>query len=247
METEQGSMTDMNGKRVLMIQAHPDDCEFGSAGTVAKWISEGAEVHYCSVTSGDNGTNDPDLTGIKLATLREREQRAACDILGVKSVTFLGYRDGTVVADLQLRRSLVRVIRTIKPDALMVMDPTFRYMKNYVNHPDHVATGEASLAAAFPSAGNRGYFTELLDEGLEPHEPTDIYVMMAPKPDMWVDITDFIDLKLKALNAHASQMRDGDPSDMIREWARETAKGHPAPPDDFGEYAESFFHIQLRG
>jgi LmbE family N-acetylglucosaminyl deacetylase len=239
-------MIDVAGKRFLMIQAHPDDCEFGAAGTVAKWIREGAEFHYCSITSGDNGTEDPELSGLPLAELREKEQRRACEILGVKSVTFLGYRDGEVVADLQLRRSLVRVIRTIKPDALLVMDPTFRYMKNYLNHPDHVAAGEASMAAAFPAAGNRGYFPELLDEGLEPHGPKDIFVMLSTQDDTWVDITDTIDIKLEALNAHASQMRDGDPSDMIRTWARDNANRHPNKPEGFGEYAESFFHIELR-
>ena len=238
-------MSDMAGKRVLMVQAHPDDCEFGAAGTVAKWISEGAEVHYCSITSGDNGTEDPDLYGAKLATLREGEQREAVRILGVKSVVFLGYKDGSVVADLQLRRSLVRVIRQIKPDVMMVMDPTFRYMKQYVNHPDHVAAGEAAMAAAFPAAGNRGYFPELLDEGLEPHGPTELYVMLSTADDTYIDITGFMDIKLEALKAHDSQMRNGDPSDMVREWARGTASRHPDKPEGFGEYAESFFHIKL--
>lgn len=238
-------MTDMAGKRVLMIQAHPDDCEFGAAGTVARWISEGAEVHYCSITSGDNGSNDPELLGAKLATIREAEQRAAADILGVSSVTFLGYKDGSVVDDLQLRRSLVRVIRQIKPDTLMVMDPTFRYMKNYVNHPDHVAAGEASMAAAFPAAGSHGSFPELLDEGLLPHDPTDIYVMLSANDDTFIDTTDFMDIKLKALNAHASQMRTGDPSEMVRQWSRDIAAKHPDKPEGFGEYAESFFHIHL--
>ncbi|MEJ7838832.1 MAG: PIG-L deacetylase family protein [Thermomicrobiales bacterium] len=240
-------MTDMAGKRVLMIQAHPDDCEFGSAGTVARWISEGAEVHYCSITSGDNGSNDPELLGAKLATLREAEQREAARILGVSSVVFLGYKDGSVVADLQLRRALVRVIRQIRPNALMVLDPTFRYMKNYLNHPDHVAAGEAAMAAAFPAAGSHGSFPELLDEGLLPHDPTDIYVMLSPGDDTWIDVSDFMDIKLKALNAHASQMRNGDPSDMVREWARATAARHPNKPEGFGEFAESFFHIQLGG
>jgi LmbE family N-acetylglucosaminyl deacetylase len=240
-------MTDMAGKRVLMIQAHPDDCEFGAAGTVAKWASEGAEVHYCSITSGDNGTEDPELAGAKLVEIREREQREAADILGVKSVTFLRYKDGMVVADLDLRRDLVRVIRRIKPDTMMVMDPTFRYMKEYVNHPDHVAAGEAAMAAAFPAAGNRGFFPELLEEGLEPHGPTDIYVMMSTQDDTFIDITDHFETKVKALNAHASQMVNGDPSDMIRTWARETANRHPNKPEGFGEYAESFFHIKLGG
>lgn len=231
--------------RVLMIQAHPDDCEFGSAGTVAKWISEGAEVHYCSITSGDKGSEDPAITGSVLAAIREKEQRAAAEILGVKSVTFLGYSDATLIADLQLRRSLVRVIRQIKPTTLMVMDPTFRYSDRYINHPDHVAAGEASLAAVFPSARDPMTFPELLAEGLAPHKVEHVYIMMAPQPNTWIDISDHIEIKLAALRTHASQVRDWDPSDMIREWARSTAKGHPAKPDGFGEYAEAYFHITL--
>jgi LmbE family N-acetylglucosaminyl deacetylase len=232
-------------KRALMIQAHPDDCEFSSSGTIAKWVSEGVEVHYCSITSGDKGSSDPTMTGPALAAIREREQRAAADVLGVKSVTFLGYSDATLVADLQLRRALTRVIRQIRPDMLMVMNPTFRFSDRYINHPDHVAAGEASLAAVFPSARDRMTFPELLDEGLEPHKVRDVYVMTADKANTYFDISEYMDIKIAALKAHASQVKDWDPSDMIRDWARENAKSHPARPEGFGEYAESFFHITL--
>ncbi len=241
-ENDNGNEAAEGPKCVLMIQAHPDDCEFG---TIAKWVSEGAEVHYCSITSGDKGSSDPAVTGAELAAMREREQRAAADVLGVKSVTFLGYSDATLVADLQLRRALTRVIRQIRPDTLMVMNPTMRYSDRYINHPDHIATGEASLAAVFPSARDRMTFPELLDEGLEPHKVRDVYIMMAREPNIWFDISDQMETKIAALKAHASQVRDWDPSDMIREWARETAKNHPAKPEGFGEYAESFFHITL--
>jgi len=233
-------------KRVLVIQAHPDDVEFSSAGTIARWASEGAEVHYCSITSGDKGSADPGITGVALATTREREQRAACDILGVKSVIFLGYLDATLVPDLNLRRELTRVIRRVKPDLLMCMDPTMRYAgQGYINHPDHVAAGEASLTAVFPSARDRMTFPELLDEGLEPHKVAEVYLFAGEHPDIWVDISDFIETKLAALNAHASQVAHWDPREMIENWARETTKRHPDKPADFGDYSESFKYFKL--
>ncbi len=233
-------------RRVLVIQAHPDDVEFTSAGTIARWAKEGAEIHYCSITSGDKGSADPAMTGVELAAMREREQRAACDVLGVSSVIFLGYLDATLVADLNLRRELTRHIRRVRPDVLMAQDPTMRYTgQGYINHPDHVAAGEASLAAVFPSARDRMTFPELLHEGLEPHKVAEIYLFGGLTPDIWVDITGSIDTKIAALKAHESQVRDWDPSDMIRTWARETAERHPDKPDGFGEYAESFKYFKL--
>jgi len=233
-------------KRILLIQAHPDDAEFSCAGTVARWIKEGAEVHYCSLTSGDKGSDDPAMTGVELATMREREQRAACDVLGVASVTFLGYADAMLVPDLAMRRQLTRVIRRIKPDVLMCQDPTMRYSgQGYINHPDHIAAGEASLAAVFPSARDRLTFPELLQEGLEPHKVAEVYIFGTAVPDIWVDISDSLETKIAALKAHASQIGDWDPTEMMREWARETAKQHPNRPDDFGEYAESFKYVKL--
>lgn len=235
-------------RRVLVIQAHPDDVEFSCAGTVAKWVNEGAEVHYCSITSGDKGTADPNITGPELATTREREQRNACAVLGVKSVTFLGYLDATLVADLNLRRELTRVIRRIKPDVLMCQDPTMRYSgQRYINHPDHIAAGEASLAAVFPSARDIKTFPELLAEGLEPHITPEIYIYGAREADVWVDISDTIGTKIAALREHKSQVGDNEDklAEMMEEWGRESARQHPHRPDDFGEFAESFKYMKL--
>jgi len=233
-------------KRVLVIQAHPDDIEFTSAGTIARWAREGADIHYCSITSGDKGSADPAVTGVELAAMREREQRAACKVLGVASVIFMGYLDATLVADLNLRRELTRIIRRVRPDVLVAQDPTMRYTgQGYINHPDHVAAGDASLAAVFPSARDRMTFPELIHEGLEPHKVTEIYLFGGLTPDIWVDITESIDTKIAALKAHESQVRDWDPSDMIRTWARETAERHPDKPEDFGEFAESFKYFKL--
>lgn len=235
-------------RRVLVIQAHPDDVEFSSAGTVAKWVKDGAEVHYCSITSGDKGTADPAISGPELATTREREQRNACEVLGVRSVTFLGYLDATLVPDLNLRRELTRVIRRIKPDVLMCQDPTMRYGgQRYINHPDHIAAGEASLAAVFPSARDIKTFPELLAEGLEPHITPEIYIYGARDADLWVDISDTIDTKIAALREHKSQVGDNDEKlvEMMYEWGRENARLHPHKPDDFGEFAESFKYMKL--
>jgi len=232
--------------RVLVIQAHPDDVEFSSAGTIAKWVNDGANVTYCSITSGDKGSDDPGMTGEHLAAMREIEQQAACDVLGVKELRFLRYKDATLVADLDLRLALTRVIRQVKPDVLVCMDPSMRWSgQEYINHPDHLAAGEASLAAVFPSARDRMTFPELLAEGLEPHKVNEVYLFATSSPDVWVDITDTMEVKLRALNAHASQVRDWDPREMILEWARGTAAANPHKDDSTGEFAESFKYFKL--
>ncbi len=245
--TDQPS-TESSPRRVLVIQAHPDDAEFVCAGTVAKWVREGAEVHYCSITSGDKGSPDPSISGPELATMREREQRSACDVLGVASVTFLGYLDATLVPDLALRRELTRVIRRIKPDVLVCQDPTMRYAgQEYINHPDHIAAGEAALAAVFPSARDVKTFPELLDEGLQPHTTPEVYIFGAREPDIWVDITDTIDIKIAALKEHRSQVGENSEEldDWMHEWGRETARQRPDGSNGFGEFAESFKYMKL--
>lgn len=234
-------------ERVLLIQAHPDDAEFSCAGTIAKWAANGAEIHYCSITSGDKGSEDAELTGVRLANMREEEQRNACDILGVKSVTFLGYPDAMLVPDLNLRRELVRVMRRIRPTTLVCQDPTMRYGgREYINHPDHIAAGEASLAAVFPSVRDRMTFPELLQEGLEPHKIPNVYIYGAAEPDCWVDITSSIDTKITALKAHASQLGEWDPTGMMHEWARRSAYSNPMKPAESGPYAEAFKYMHLR-
>jgi len=233
-------------KRVLLIQAHPDDAEFMCAGTVARFIQEGAEVHYISLTSGDKGSDDPAMTGVQLAGIREREQRAAAEVLGVASITFLGYPDAMLVPDLAMRLQLTRLMRQIRPDVLLCQDPTMRYSgQGYINHPDHIAAGEASLAAVFPSVRDRLTFPELLDEGLAPHKISEVYIYGTNNADRWVDITGSIDLKIAALKAHASQLNGWDPTEELRSWAREEARRHPARPDGFGEFAESFKYLKI--
>lgn len=233
-------------ERVLMIQAHPDDAEFGIGGTIAKWVANGAEVYYCSITSGDKGTKDPDITGEELSALREQEQLEAARVLGVKDVIFLRYLDATLVADLDLRRDLTRVIRQVRPTALMCFDPTARlHGDGYINHPDHIAAGEASLAAVFPSCRDRRTFPELLEEGLEPIDVPSVYLFAAGQADCWIDISDHIDTKIEALSKHVTQVGADADLEFVREWAKGNAGLNPNTPEDAGEYSEAYRYMHI--
>lgn len=231
-------------KRILVIFPHPDDAEFSCGGTLARWARQDNEIVLCLVTDGASGSDDPNITPEQLAATRAEEQMNSAKILGISDVIFLGRRDGTVVHDMDLRRDLTRVMRRCRPDILVCGDPSVYWHGNeYINHPDHRATADAALAAAFPSSGNRLYFPELLVEGLEPWKIREIYIASPGEPDTWIDITDTIDLKIEALRAHACQMGDWDPVDMIREWA--AADGAKADPPV--AYAEDFRHFNISG
>jgi len=236
-------------QRVLVVMAHPDDAEFICAGTVARWASEGSEITYLLVTSGDKGSNDPTMTPEQLVAVREAEQREAARILGVEHVEFLRYRDAEVVANLELRRDIVRAIRRFRPDAVICQDPTSRYFgQEYIQHPDHIAVGEATLAAVFPSARDRLTFPELLAEGLEPHVVPHVYLTGSREPDVFVDITAYFDRKLAALRAHRSQLGDWDPEPVLRLWAQDTAaearrRGWPGAEQMLLAEAFKFFDI----
>ncbi|MBN8636887.1 MAG: PIG-L family deacetylase [Anaerolineae bacterium] len=213
--------------KILVIVAHPDDIEFGSAGSVAVWTGAGAEVTYCIVTDGAAGSNDKDVVYNQLVERRQAEQLEAAEIVGVKDVVFLGYADGALTPSLELRRDLTRLIRRLRPDRVLIMDPTQVLISgegfDYINHPDHRATGEASLYAIFPSAETRPIFPELLDEGLEPHHVNEVYLMMSDKPNIAIDVTAVWDKKIQSLLAHRSQVGE-DVADMIRRWDEATGK-----------------------
>lgn len=175
----------------MSIQAHPDDQEFTIAGTLARWVQHGCQVISVIVTSGEAGSNDPshgvDYKPV-LAHLREDEQIAANLILGIHETAFLHYPDGELQATLGLRKDLTRLIRQYKPEVVITGDPTRVFNgSDYVNHPDHRAAAEAAVYATFPSAGTRPIFTDLLDEGYEPHNVKKLYLYGAKKPDVWVD------------------------------------------------------------
>ena len=229
-------------RRAMVIVAHPDDAEFASAGTVARWTREGREVIYVLCTSGDKGTSDRDLCPAQLAEIRRVEQRNACRVLGVEEVVFLGYEDGLLVSSLELRKDLVRQIRKYKPDAVLCPDPTSRwYGQQYLNHPDHRAAGDAALDAVYPSARDPHVFPELLAEGLEPHKVREVYIFSRDNADLWIDISETIDLKVVALHQHVSQI--GDRHDQVDGWVREGA-ARVAEGQDM-QYAESYKYIKL--
>jgi LmbE family N-acetylglucosaminyl deacetylase len=223
--------------RILIIVAHPDDIEFGAGGSAAIWSDAGAEVTYCIVTDGSAGSNDKDVVSSDLIERRRMEQWEAAEHVGVKDVRFLGYKDGMLEPTLELRRDLTRLIREIRPDRVVIMDPTMILISSerfdYINHPDHRATGEASLYAVFPSAETRPIFPELLNEGLEPHHVNELYLMMSDKPNIAVDITAVWERKTKALLSHRSQLSD-EVIEFVRPWDVETGKAVGV------ELAESF-------
>jgi len=225
--------------RVAMsIHAHPDDQEFTVAGTLARWARLGCRVVSVIVTSGDAGSNDPARDAAykpELASLREAEQSAANQVLGIAETVFLRYPDGELEPTIALRRDLTQLIRVHKPEAVVIGDPQAVFYGNgYINHPDHRAAAQAALYAAFPSAGTRLIFTDLLEAGHEPHNVKRVYIHGSEKPDTWVDITGTLDVKITALKKHVSQLGDWDPDKMIREWAKEEGKDHGL------EYAEAY-------
>ena len=209
----------------MVVVAHPDDAEFMVAGTVAKWAVAGAEVTYVVITKGDKGSEDPEMTPSRLTAIREAEQRAAGAILGVRNFEFMGYDDGYLEHTLPLRRDITRLIRAYRPDVVMCFDPTNRFIgENYPNHPDHRASGDATIDAVFPSARDRLTFPELLTDGLQPHKVKQLWLGAAAQPNVWVDIADTLDLKRRALLQHPSQL-DESIAGFAEQMARWAAEG----------------------
>jgi LmbE family N-acetylglucosaminyl deacetylase len=235
------STTASAAARVLVVLAHPDDPEFFCGGTVARWAAEGRQVTYCLITSGDKGAdgdgNDPQV----LARLREAEQQAAADVLGVKEVVFLRREDGSLTPDLDLRRDIVRVIRRHTPDVLVSCDPTTLFpRKTRINHADHRAAGLATVDAVYPAAGSALFFPELLEEGLRPHKVRQVFLAGSQEPNVSIDITDFLDRKLEALRCHRSQISDFDGLvQNLRERLRD-----PASPPEAPRYIEQFRRLE---
>lgn len=230
--------------RVAVITAHPDDPDFGCAGTCAVWADMGHTVSYVIVTNGDKGSDDTSLSSRDLVAAREREQRAAARILGVRDVIFLGYEDGMVVPDLGLRRELVRVIRRLKADVVICDSPNaYFYSDSYINHPDHRAVAQATLEAVFPAAQNHRYFPELLEEGLTPHRVREVWIeSFHEEPNTYVDVTETMDRKLTALKEHVSQ-NIGDPEEWLRKWMSESGQKHVPPV----ALAEAFKVMRING
>lgn len=217
----------------LVIFAHPDDAEYMCGGTIAAWAKEGTEVHYCVITDGSAGSNEPGVVREELAVVREAEQRAAAEILGVKDLTFLGFVDGELEVNLDTRRAVTRVVRRVRPEVIVAPDPSRLWSgSGYINHWDHKQAGTLALCAVMPDAPSRPQFPELLDEGLEPFEIPNLW-LGSEDADTYIDITPTIDTKLAALAAHQSQHAEASAP-----WVRERARklGEEAGV----EYAEAF-------
>ncbi len=224
----------------MAIVAHPDDIEFSCAGTLARWANNGARISYVICTSGDVGFDEPNMTKEKAAQIREAEQLAAADIVGASEVIFLHEPDGLLQPTIELRKKLVREIRRFQPEVVMCGDPTIVWAGNdYINHPDHRAAATAALDATFPAAGQPQLFEELAHEGLLAHKPRKVYVTSWRGADYFVDIEETIEIKIDALRAHKSQMKDWDPEDFIRKWAAESGEGKEMT------YAEGFRVVTL--
>ena len=223
----------MRFSSALAIFAHPDDAEYMCGGTVALWAREGTEVHYCVCTDGSAGSNEPGITREEMVVVREREQRAAAEVLGVKSVTFLGFPDGELEVNGQTRRAVTRVVRGLRPHVIVAPDPSRLWSgTGYINHWDHKQAGTLALCAVMPDSPTRLQFPELLEEGLEPFEVPNLW-LAAEQPDTYVDITETIDVKLAALAEHASQHAEAS-APWVRERARQIGEAGGV------EYAEAF-------
>jgi len=228
--------------RVLAIYAHPDDPEISAGGTLARWADAGAEVHVAVTTRGDKGTSDPEADLDALARLRVEETAAAARVLGIAEHHHLDHPDGEIADDRALRLELVRLIRSLRPDAVCCPDPTAVFFgAAYVNHRDHRVTGWATLDAVAPAAGNPHYFSELSAEGLATHQVRALYLSGTFEPNVWVDVGATLERKIEALFCHASQLVET--GDWFRDFLRESAidAGRVAGV----QFAEAFRRIAL--
>ncbi|MGH3732534.1 MAG: PIG-L deacetylase family protein [Acidimicrobiales bacterium] len=215
---------DKSLKRALVVVAHPDDVDFGTAGTIAFLTNHGVDVAYCLVTSGDAGGDDSTDSREERMAVREAEQTAAAKEVGVTNLTFLHWPDGRVETTMALRREIARVIRTHRPQLVITQNPERNYERIFSSHPDHMATGEATLRAVYPDARNPHAFPELIREGFEPFTVDEVW-LGGSNPTMVVDITKTFDQKFDALSKHVSQIgnRKGLKK-MLRSWSAATAK-----------------------
>ena len=230
-------------RRVLVVVAHPDDVDFGAAGTVAAWVKAGVQVSYCIVTDGDAGGSDRSITRQEMAGIRRQEQRQAAATVGVSEVEFLDYPDGLLTASLELRRDLSRIIRRLRPDRVLAQSPERNWNRLRASHPDHLAAGEAAVCAVYPDARNQFAHPELLEEGLEPFSVPELWLMAAPEVTHAVDVTDTFALKIAALRCHRSQVGDGaELEDRLRGWLAAEARRVGLPD---AHLAESFRAVRI--
>ena len=231
-------IADSEISRVLVVTAHPDDVDFGAGGTIAQWTAKGISVSYCIATNGDQGGEDPDIPRDQMPVIRQKEQRDAGKILGVTDIEFLNYRDGWLEPTIELRKKIVKAIRRVKPDRMIIQSPERNWDRLGASHPDHMAAGEAAIQAVYPDSRNRFAFMDLLDEGLEPWRVKEVWVTSMITPNHYVDITDTFPKKMAALHAHVSQTaHNSELEKMVREWGERNAEAGGLPA---GRIAEAF-------
>jgi LmbE family N-acetylglucosaminyl deacetylase len=239
-------VNDLEFDKILVFFAHPDDGEFMAGGSMVRWAAEGKEIVLCVVTNGSHGSNDPSVTREALIADRMEEQREAAKITGISDLVFLGYEDCYVEDSHDLRRDIIREIRRFKPDVVVGPDPTMYFFADrYVNHPDHRAVGDAMCAAINPgSATVPLYREELFDKGFLPHEAKVLLLGFSPTPDYFVDITDYIETKIKALSVHTSQTPTF--GDDIGARIKMLAEAMASLSDQEFQYVEAFRTIYLQ-
>lgn len=233
-------LTDAEVERALVVTAHPDDVDFGAAGTIAGWTDAGISVTYCICTDGDAGGFDPSVPRHEIPAIRRAEQVAAAKEVGVDDVRFLGYLDGRLEVTFDLRRDISRVIRDVRPQRILVQSPERNWERLPSSHPDHMAAGEAALFAVYPDARNPFAYPELLrDEGLDAWKVPETWVMSHPRADHYVDVTETFDRKVMALQRHASQLaKPEELEDRVRDWLRLNAEKAGLPE---GRLAEAYY------
>lgn len=239
-------LDDNEVERILVIGAHPDDVDFGVAGTIAHWTKASKQVSYCIITDGDAGGFDPSVARDRIAEIRNKEQRNAGAVVGVTNIYFLGYRDGELETSMALRRDISRVIRQVRPQLVVCQSPERNLDRIFASHPDHLAAGEASMSAVYPDSRNPFAHTALLcDEGLEAWSVSELWLVAHPTPNYFVDVTDTFDTKLAAIRAHVSQLpKPEELEPRMRGWGEKTAQLAGFPE---GRLAEGFRVIDTAG
>jgi len=222
----------------MVVTPHPDDAEYGVAGTVARWTREGKEIVYVVCTNGDKGTSDANMKPEELAKIREQEELTAAKLLGVREVIFLRHPDQSLEDTPEFRKEIVRLIRMYRPETVVTADP----YRRYVWHRDHRITGQVTLDAVFPFARDHLSYPDLLDEGLQPHKVREILFWASEDPNYRSDITDTFEIKVAALRCHKSQIGP-NPSPELEKWLRQRAEAM-AEGEDF-ELAEAFHRVEI--